>query len=99
MFMSWVFEENEEAVYLAQNPKCTSNLTQVGIRRHCLREVVFRKETHSTHADFLQGNPSSGDVAFSPRFSYEYHRGTGVHTVVVISLDFRVGVSFGQFFG
>ena len=55
-----VFEDNEGARHLAQNPVCTSNSKHIDVRHHFLRELVFRGEfaivhvpTAEQHADFL----------------------------------------------
>ena len=63
--MSCVFEDNEGAAQLAQDPIHTSNSKHVAIRRHFFREFVFRgefdiisvesetRETFCFHRDFL----------------------------------------------
>ena len=55
-----VFEDNEGAKHLAQNPKCTSNSKHIDVRHHLLRKLVFKGEfiiahveTDEQHADFL----------------------------------------------
>ena len=55
-----VFEDNEGARHLAQNPVCTSNSKHDDVRHHFLRELVFWGEftivhvpTKEQHADFL----------------------------------------------
>ena len=55
-----VFEDNEGAVQLAQNPITNSNSKHIDVRHHFLRELVARKEIAITHvrsdlqhADFL----------------------------------------------
>ncbi|CAN0504724.1 unnamed protein product [Laminaria digitata] len=55
-----VFEDNEGAVQLAQNPSTNSNSKHIDVRHHFLRELVGRKEIAITHvrsalqhADFL----------------------------------------------
>ena len=55
-----VFEDNEGAKHLAQNPKCTSNSKHIDVRHHFLRELIFKGEfiiahveTDEQHADFL----------------------------------------------
>ena len=44
-----VFEDNEGARQLAQNPVCTSNSTHIDVIHHFLRELVFQGEFIITH--------------------------------------------------
>ena len=53
-----VFEDNERAKHLAQNPKCTSNSKHIDVRHHFLRELIFKVEftiaqveTYEQHID------------------------------------------------
>ena len=68
-----VFEDNEGAVQLAQNPITNSNSKHIDVRHHFLRELAARKEISITHvpspfqhADFL--------TKAIPRESFELHR-------------------------
>ena len=44
-----VFEDNEGARQLAQNPVCTSNSKHIDVKHHFLRELVFLGEFIITH--------------------------------------------------
>ena len=68
-----VFEDNEGAVQLAQNPITNSNSKHIDVRHHFLRELVARKEIAITHvrsdlqhADFL--------TKAITQDSFEFHR-------------------------
>ena len=68
-----VFEDNEGAVQLTQNPITNSNSKHIDVRHHFLRELVERKEisvihvaSPFQHADFLTKAIS--------RKSFEFHR-------------------------
>ena len=68
-----VFEDNQGAVQLAQNPMTNSNSKHIDVRHHHLRELVFNGDivvihvaSEYRHADFLT-KPLSKD-------SFEFHR-------------------------
>ena len=68
-----VFEDNQGAVQLAQNPITNSNSKHIDVRHHFLRELVGRREisiihvpSPYQHADFLTKAIS--------RESFEFHR-------------------------
>ncbi|CAB1101917.1 unnamed protein product [Ectocarpus sp. CCAP 1310/34] len=68
-----VFEHNQGAIQLAQNPISNSNTTHIDVRHHFLRELVERKETSVIHvpsssqrADFLTKS--------LPKDTFEFHR-------------------------
>ena len=72
-----VFEDNQGAVQLAQNPITNSNSKHIDVRHHFLRELVGRKEisiihvpSPFQHADFLT-------TAIS-RESFEFHRSLAI---------------------
>ena len=44
-----VFEDNEGAVQLSQNPSSSSNSKHIDVRHHVLRELVDRKEISVIH--------------------------------------------------
>ena len=46
-----VFEDNEGAKNLAQNPVCTSNSKHTDVRHHFLRELIFKGEFVITHVE------------------------------------------------
>ena len=49
-----VFEDNEGAVQLAQNPITNSNSKHIDVQHHFLRELVGRKEISVIHVPSLQ---------------------------------------------
>ena len=49
-----VFEDNEGARYLAQNPVCTSKSTHIDVRHPFLREIVFRGEFAIVHVVYKE---------------------------------------------
>ena len=62
-----VFEDNEGAVQLAQNPITNSNSKHIDVRHHFLRELVGRKEvsiihvpSQFQHAEFFYQSNSPG---------------------------------------
>ena len=66
--ISCLCEDNEGEVQLAQNPVCTSNSKNIGIRYRFLREPVFQREldiisvkSEMQHADFW-AKPSSKET-------------------------------------
>ena len=44
-----IFEDNEGARHLAQNPVCMSNSKHIDVRHNFLRELIFRGEFIITH--------------------------------------------------
>ncbi|CAB1119314.1 unnamed protein product [Ectocarpus sp. CCAP 1310/34] len=68
-----VFENNQGAIQLAQNPISNSNSKHIDVRHHFLTELVERKETSVIHmpspyqrADFLTKS--------LPKDTFESHR-------------------------
>ncbi|CAB1117620.1 unnamed protein product [Ectocarpus sp. CCAP 1310/34] len=66
-----VFEDNQGAIQLAQNPNSNSNSKHIDVRHHFIRELVGRKEisifhveSAYQHADFLTKALNAGDVEF-----------------------------------
>ena len=78
-----VFEDNQGAVQLAQNPITNSNSKHIDVRHHFLWELVGRKDisiihvqSPYQHADFL--------TKAIPRDSFEFHRSLAMNMYVVI---------------
>ncbi|CAB1100747.1 unnamed protein product [Ectocarpus sp. CCAP 1310/34] len=66
-----VFEDNQGAIQLAQNPISNSNSKHIDVRHHFIRELVGRKEisifhveSAYQHADFLTKALHAGDFEF-----------------------------------
>ena len=73
MSCSPVFEDNQGAVQLPQNPITNSNSKHIDVRQHFIRELVGRKEvsiihvpSFFQHADFL--------TKVISQESFEFHR-------------------------
>ncbi|CAB1105713.1 unnamed protein product [Ectocarpus sp. CCAP 1310/34] len=73
-----VFEDNQGAIQLAQNPISNSNSKHIDVRHHFLRELVERKEISVIHvpspyqrADFLTKS--------LPKDAFESHRDFVMH--------------------
>ncbi|CAB1111838.1 unnamed protein product [Ectocarpus sp. CCAP 1310/34] len=69
-----IFEDNQGAIRIAQNPISNSNSKHIDVRHHFLRELVERKEISVTHvpspyqrADFLTTKSLSKDAFESHR--------------------------------
>ena len=58
-----VFEDNEGAKNLAQNPVCTSNSKHIDVRHHFLRELIFKGEFVITH---VESDDQHADVLTKP---------------------------------
>ncbi|CAB1117636.1 unnamed protein product [Ectocarpus sp. CCAP 1310/34] len=74
-FMFPVFEDNQGAIHLAQNPISSSNSKHIDVRHHFIRELVSRKEisifdveSAYQHADFLTKALHVGDFEFHRNF-------------------------------
>ena len=67
-----VFEDNEGAVQLAQNPITNSNSKHIDVRHHFLGELVERKEVSIIHvpSQFQHANCLTKPIA---RDSFEFH--------------------------
>ncbi|CAB1111466.1 unnamed protein product [Ectocarpus sp. CCAP 1310/34] len=70
-----VFEDNQGAIQLAQNPISYSNSKHIDVRQHLIRELVGRKEisifhveSAYQHADFLTKALHVGDFEFHCNF-------------------------------
>ena len=68
-----VFEDNEGAKNLAQNPGCASNSKHIDVRHHCLRELIFKGEFVVTH---VESDDQHADVLTKPidYTALRYHR-------------------------
>ena len=74
-----VFEDNEGAKNLAQNPVCRSNSTHIDVRHHFSRELIFKGEfvishveSDDQHADVLTKPLDYMTFLLSPGFSDEH---------------------------
>ena len=68
-----LFEDNQGAIQMAENPITNSASKHIRVRYHFIREIVAEKEieiehvgTEDQHADFL--------TEALPRAIFEYHR-------------------------
>ena len=68
-----VFEHNQGAVQLAQNPITNSNLKHIDVRHHSIRELVGRKEISIIHvpSPFQRAEFLTREIS---RESFEFHR-------------------------
>ena len=70
-----VFEGNQSAVQLAQNPVTNSNLKHIDVRRHFRRELARQRDikvvqvpSKFQHADILTKSSAYDLFAFHPNF-------------------------------
>ena len=74
-----VFEDNEGARHLPQNPVCTANSKHIDVRHHFFRELVFKGEFEITHVETDQQH---ADFLTKPlnKAAFCYHRGFLMNT-------------------
>ena len=58
-----VFEDNEGAKNMVQNPVCTSNSKHIDVRHHVLRKLIFEGEVFITH---VESHDQHADVLTKP---------------------------------
>ena len=74
-----VFEDNQGAVQLAQNPITNSNSKHIDVRHHFLRELVGRKDISIIHVPSPFQHAEFLTKAIS-RESFEFHRSLAMNS-------------------